>query len=76
MKCIRVLNGMAEVDGQFNISGTIYPNGITANNTNDFNVIMQVLRFMPKPEAPRSCFGSGLWVNSRVWLNDDVWNNG
>lgn len=76
MKCIRVLNGMAEVDGQFNITGTIYPNGITANNTNDFNVIMQVLRFMPKPEAPQSCFGSGVWVDSRVWLNDDVWNNG
>lgn len=76
MKCIRVLNGMAEVDGQFNITGTIYPNGVTANNTNDFNVIMQVLRLMPQPEAASSCFGSGVWVDSRVWLNDDVWNNG
>ena len=76
MKCIRVLNGMAEADGQFNINGTIYPNGITANDTNDFNVIMQVLRFMPKPEAPKSCYGSGSWINERGFLDDDAWNNG
>lgn len=67
---------MAEADGQFNINGTIYPNGITANDTNDFNVIMQVLRFMPKPEAPKSCYGSGAWINERGFLDDDAWNNG
>lgn len=76
MKCIRVLNGTAEIDGQFNISGTIYPNGNNTNDTNDLNIIMQVLRFMPKPEAPKSCIGGDLWANSRVWLNNDVWNNG
>lgn len=76
MKCIKVLNSPSGIEGQFKIVGTIYETGEVITNTNDFNVIMQVLRFMPKPEAPRSCFGSGLWVNSRVWLNDDVWNNG
>lgn len=52
MKCIRVLNGKVEADGQFHIAGTIYPNGISKNDVNDFNVVLQLLRLLPKPIAP------------------------
>ncbi len=27
-------------------------------------------------EAVSSCFGSGMWINTRPWSNDDAWNNG
>lgn len=49
MKCIKVLNSPTGIEGQFKIVGTIYETGEVITNTNDFNVIMQLLRIMPRP---------------------------
>lgn len=49
MKCIKVLNSPSGIEGQFKIVGTIYETGEVITNTNDFNVIMQLLRIMPRP---------------------------
>lgn len=27
-------------------------------------------------EAVSSCFGSGMWINTRPWSNADGWKNG
>ena len=26
-------------------------------------------------QAVRSCFGSGMWVNTKPWVNDEAWKN-
>lgn len=26
-------------------------------------------------QAIRSCFGSGIWVNTKSWANDEAWKN-
>lgn len=54
MKAIKVTPGITISDGQFNINNLMYDDYHPTNNsirTDDYNVVMQVLRLMPRPEA-------------------------